>query len=121
MDSGFPPIIIIAGWVILFVIILVRFIVSAKMESKEEQKSQFQQRQMMQLVSKIKRHVSLDASFLTSCSTCRYFAVENQTCKQSVPNWANPFKFHVQDKKTYCLYWCSNDETESDSSKFSDF
>lgn len=121
LDSGFPPIIIIAGWIILFLIILVRIISKSKIELREEQKSQNEQRRMMQLVSKIKKHLSLDPNFRTSCSSCRYFNRENRICLKRVPNWANPFKFHVQDEQTYCLYWYSKDEPEKGSTDFRDF
>jgi len=121
LDSGFPLIIIIIGWIFLFLLILFRSISSSKIEHREEQKSQNEQYQMMQLISKIKKYLSRDPDFRTTCSSCGHYNSDNQTCKTSVPSWANPFKFHVQDEQNYCLYWGSRDEAEPGPSKFNSF
>lgn len=41
--------------------------------------------------------------------------------QKEYPKMGNPFKFHVQDEQTYCLYWRSLDEPETAPSKLNDF
>ncbi|MCK4836819.1 MAG: hypothetical protein KAT17_09285 [Candidatus Aminicenantes bacterium] len=118
LDSGLPSVIMIAGWIILFLVILIRLISTSRIEQREEKASQNRQSQMMKHISRIKRYLSQDHGFQTRCSTCKNFIVDSQTCKENVPSWANPFKFHIRDSQTYCLYWGSKNEPESSPPKF---
>ncbi|MCX6557744.1 MAG: hypothetical protein NTW95_10005 [Candidatus Aminicenantes bacterium] len=104
-DSGFPPWLVIAGWVLLVVFLAVQILRRQRAEKREEREYWQQEQLNWQRISRLKERLKTAPGLQTLCRDCGYSGTSvDPCCAHAVPS-EKKFRFRSDDARSYCLLW----------------
>jgi hypothetical protein len=104
-DTGFPPAILIAGWILLVVFLGLYITRTKRFESREEKVYQEAGLLRMRSISIIRERLQVNPTFRTSCLSCRHCQPEDESCLINAEPGERYFRFKHSDKEVFCLRW----------------
>jgi hypothetical protein len=104
-DTGFPPAVVIGGWILLVILIGLHIVRTRRFESREKKAYQENGLLRMQLISGLRKRLQVNPAFSTSCSSCRHFQLGDDSCLIEAETGERYFCFRQSDKETFCLRW----------------
>lgn len=104
-DTGFPPAIVIVGWILLVVFLGLYIVRTRRFESLEEKANQEAGLLRMQQISMLRQRLQVSHAFRTNCSSCRHCQPGTDSCRIDAKAGESYFRFRYNDKETFCLRW----------------
>lgn len=104
-DTGFPPVVVIIGWILLVIFIGLHIVRTRRLDSREEKAHQENGLLRMRQISLLRERLQVSPIFRTSCSSCRHCQSGDDSCLIETKPGERYFRFRHSDKESFCLRW----------------
>jgi len=104
-DSGFPPWLVIVGWV-LFLVVLGAQVRHQYLEDRQKQhESRRLEELRSQRIERLKALLQKNPRLHTACGACRNAGANDDNCRAHPGPAEREFRFQSNDAESYCLLW----------------
>jgi len=109
-DSGFPALLVFAGWVVFMLLLASQILHRRRMGMREEKEDREQEQLRFQRISRLKQRLESDPCFQTRCRDCKNGGAGDDPCQAHASAGEREFRFRNDDAQSYCLLWSPSGE-----------